>query len=147
MRMQNYLSQVRHLQSGFESFNLQHIPRNGNTHADSLATLVTSSAQSLPRVILVEDLCKPTGMKNEVVHIHQIRVGPSWMDSIVFFLKENILPKEKPEADKVRTKAPPRIKIFISAIFLGRTCYAYTLRHQSYFWRSYMKEFLEATQE
>ena len=77
MRMQKYLSQVRHLQSGFESFNLQHIPRNGNTHADSLATLVTSSAQSLPRVILVEDLCKPTGMKNEVVHIHQIRVGPS----------------------------------------------------------------------
>ena len=43
-RMQGYLSQVRHMQSGFESFNLLHIPRSGNTHADSLATLATSSA-------------------------------------------------------------------------------------------------------
>ena len=45
-RMQGYLSQVRHLQSGFESFNLLHIPRSGNTHADSLATLATSSVQT-----------------------------------------------------------------------------------------------------
>ena len=41
-----------------------------------------------------------------MVYIHQIRIGPSWMDSIVLFLKEDILPKEKSEADKVRRKAP-----------------------------------------
>ena len=106
MRMQEYLNQVRHLQSGFESFNLLQILRSGNTHADSLATLGTSSAQSLTRVILVEDLCKPTEMKREIVPIHQIRVGPSWMDSIALFLKEDILPKGKAEVDKVRRKAP-----------------------------------------
>ena len=44
MRMQDYLNQVRRLQSRFESFSLLHIPRNGNTHADSLAILATSSA-------------------------------------------------------------------------------------------------------
>ena len=77
VRKQEYLNKVRHLQSRFESFNFLQIPRSGNTHADSLATLATSSAQSLPRVILVEDLCKPTEMKREMVHIHQIRVGPS----------------------------------------------------------------------
>ena len=76
-RMQGYLSQVRHLQSGFESFSLLHIPRSGNTHADSLATLATSSEQSLPRVILIEDLCKPTKVKGKRVHVHQVRVGPS----------------------------------------------------------------------
>ena len=43
-RMQGYLSQVRHLQSNFESFNLLHISRSGNTHANCLATLATSSA-------------------------------------------------------------------------------------------------------
>ena len=43
VRMQENLNQVRHLQSRFESFNLLHILRNGNTHADSLATLATSS--------------------------------------------------------------------------------------------------------
>ena len=106
VRMQEYLSQVRHLQLGFESFNLQHIPRSGNTYVDSMAMLATSSAQNLPWVILVEDLCKPIGMNNEVVYIHQIRVGPNWMDSIVLFLKEDILLEEKLEADKVRRKAP-----------------------------------------
>ena len=104
VRMQEYLSQVRHLQSKFESFNLLHIPRSRNTHADSLATLATSLAQGLPRVILVEDLCKPTEVKREMVHIHQIRVGPSWMDPKVLFLREDILPEENSKADKVRRK-------------------------------------------
>ena len=43
-RMQEYLSQVRHLQFGFESFNLSQVPRSRNTHADSFATLATFSA-------------------------------------------------------------------------------------------------------
>ena len=105
-RMQGYLSQVRHLQSHFDSFSLLHVPRSGNTHADSLATLATSSAQSLPRVVLVEDLCKPTEVRGGAVHIHQVRVGPSWMDLLLLFLKEDILPKDKSEADKVRRKTP-----------------------------------------
>ena len=73
------------------------------------------------------------------------------MDSIVLFLKEDILPEEKLEADKVRRNAHCfgclRTKSCISALFLGRTCCAYTFRHQNYFWRSYMKGFVEATQE
>ena len=42
VRMQEYLSQVRHLQSDFEFFDLSHISRSGNMHTDSLATLATS---------------------------------------------------------------------------------------------------------
>ena len=45
-------------------------------------------------------------MRREIVQIHQIRVGPSWMDYFVLFLKEDILPKGKSEADKVQRKAP-----------------------------------------
>ena len=104
--MQGYLNQVRHLQLRFESFSLLHIPRSGNTHADSLATLVTSSAQNLPQIILIEDLCKPTKVKGKVVHVHQVRVRPSWMDPIVLFLRDDILLEDKSEADKVRRKAP-----------------------------------------
>ena len=59
-RMQEYLCQVRSIQAKFEVFDLSHIPRGENTHANSLATLATSSTQDLPRVILVEDLCTPT---------------------------------------------------------------------------------------
>ena len=106
VRMQDYLKQVRHLQLGFEYFSLQQILRSRNTYADSLTTLATSSAQSLPQVILVEDLCKPTERREERVLIHQTRVGPSWMDPIVLFLKNDFLPEKKGEADKVRRRAP-----------------------------------------
>ncbi|XP_065632319.1 uncharacterized protein LOC136068725 [Quercus suber] len=79
--------------------------RNGNAHADSLATLATSSVQDLPRVILVEDLHKPTEVRGEVVRIHQIRAELSWMDPIIKFLKEDILPEERSEANKVQRNA------------------------------------------
>ena len=61
-RMQEYLCQIRSIQAKFEVFNLSHIPRSGNTHADSLATLAMSSAQDLTRIILVEDLYTPTSL-------------------------------------------------------------------------------------
>ena len=84
---------------------MSQIPRSRNTHADSLDTLATYSAQNLPQMIIVEDLCKPTEKGGNGVHIHQIRVGPSWMDSIMLFLKEDILPEDRSGADKVRRKA------------------------------------------
>ncbi|XP_075654875.1 uncharacterized protein LOC142625048 [Castanea sativa] len=105
-RMQEYLTQAKYLESKFESFTLLRISRSMNTHADSAATLATYSAQGLPRVILITDLCKPTGMNNDTIRLHQITVGPSWMVPIVSFLKNDILPEEKSEADKVRRKAP-----------------------------------------
>ena len=104
-RMQGYLSQVKCLQLKFDLFDLLHVPRSGNAHANSLAMLATSSTQDLPRIILVEDLYKPTETRRETAQIHQIRVGSSWMDSIIQFLKEDILPEEIIEVDKVRRKA------------------------------------------
>ena len=105
-RMQGYLSQVRHLQLEFESFSLLLVPKSENTHANSLATLATSLAQSLSRVILIENLCKPIEIKGNVVHVHQVKAGSSWMDPIVLFLREDILPEDKSKADKVQRKAP-----------------------------------------
>ena len=102
-RMRGYLSQVKCLQLKFDSFDLLHVPRSGNAHADSLAMLAISSAQYLPQVILVEDLYKPIETR-ETTQIHQIRAGPSWMDSIIRFLREDILPEERIKADKVRRK-------------------------------------------
>ena len=84
-RMQGYLSQVKCLQSKFNSFDLLHISRNDNAYADSLVMLATSSAQNLPLVILVEDLYKSTETRRKTAQIHQIRAGPSWMDSIIQF--------------------------------------------------------------
>ena len=73
-RMQEYLNQAMHLQLGFEFFSLHQIPKSKNMHVDSFTTLATSLVQSLPQVILVKDLCKPTEMKREKVQIHQLRL-------------------------------------------------------------------------
>ncbi|XP_030929646.1 uncharacterized protein LOC115955594 [Quercus lobata] len=104
-RMQEYLVRVKHLQTQFHHFRLTHVPRNGNTHADSLATLATSSAQPLPRVILVEEVLRPSTEKANGIGIHNIRAGPSWIDPIVLYLKHDTLPDDKVEAGKIRRKA------------------------------------------
>ena len=71
-----------------------------------------------------------------MAHIHQIRARPSWMDPIVLFLKEDVLPKEKSKADKVRKTllgfGCPRTKNCIRDLFLAHICYAYTLKRLSY---------------
>ena len=104
-RMQEYLVQVKRLHTHFCHFNLSHVSRSGNTHANSLATLATSSAQPLPRVILVEDLYHPTTTRANEIRVYNVRAGPSWMDPLVLFLKHDTLPDDKNEADKIRRKA------------------------------------------
>ena len=69
-RMQEYLCQIRSIQEKFEVFDLSHVPRSGNTHTDSLATLATFSVQDLPQVVLVEDLYTHTSVHHGAPRIH-----------------------------------------------------------------------------
>ena len=39
-----------------------------------------------------------------MVHVHQVRLGLSWMDPIVLFLREGIFPEDKSKANKVKRK-------------------------------------------
>ena len=45
-------------------------------------------------------------MKKDLLQVHQIKVGPSWIDPILRFLEKDILLEERSEAKKVRRKAP-----------------------------------------
>ena len=105
VRMQEYLNQVKRLRPGFNLFSLSHISGSGNTHADSLATLATSSAGQLPRIILVEHLGGVSKAAKNTTRVHEARVGRSWMDPIVAFLKDDIPPEAKSEAEKIRRNA------------------------------------------
>ena len=40
-----------------------------------------------------------------MVRAHKVRVGLSWMDPIVTFLKDDILPEGKSEVEKIRRNA------------------------------------------
>ena len=73
------------------------------------------------------------------------------MDPIVLFLREDILPEDKLETDKIRRKASHfwlfEDENYTSILFLGRIYFAFTLKHQNYSLRNYMKGFVEAIQE
>ena len=68
--------------------------------------LAPSLAQNLPRVILVEDLSKPSGEKGNMIYVPHVRVRPNWMDPIIQFLSKDVLPEEKSKAEKIHRKAP-----------------------------------------
>ena len=68
--------------------------------------MATSLAQNLPRVILIENLCKPLGIRGNTIYVHHVRIGPSWMDPIIQFLSKDVLPEDKSKAEKIRRKAP-----------------------------------------
>ncbi|XP_075633530.1 uncharacterized protein LOC142605991 [Castanea sativa] len=105
-RMQGYLSRVKCALNRFKSFVLKQIPRGQNAHADSLAMLATSLGSKLPRVVLVEDMISSSLVNIPAVGVHSMQVGPSWMDPIVTFLKQGILPEDKTRVEKVRRNAP-----------------------------------------
>ena len=93
--------------------------------------LATSSVQDLPRVILVEDLYKPTETRRDIARIHQIRAGLSWMDSIIQFLKEDIMPEKRIEADKNEGRplgtGYPRTKSYTNVPFQDLIRYVFIL--------------------
>ena len=104
--MKGYHAKVKQAQVHFKSFTLRQIPRGQNYHVDSLAMLATSLGSNLPRVVIVEDMADSSLVKKPLVDVHNIQFGPSWMDSLVAFLKKGLLPEDKNKAEKIRRKAP-----------------------------------------
>ena len=53
----------------------------------------------------MEDLYTQSLTHHGAPRIHQVTLGPSWMDVVSLFLEKDVLPEERSEADKVRRKA------------------------------------------
>ena len=135
-RMQDYLSQVRCLQSGFQSFSLQQVPRSRNMHADSLATLSTSSVQCLPRIILVEDLYKPTEVKEHGSLFTKLGWGLVGWTLLYCFSRMISCSRRKGKlircGERLFGSGYPGIKSCTSAPFLGFICYVSILKRWNY---------------
>ena len=128
---------------------MSQVPRNRNTHKDSLATLATSSAQNLPRLILVEDLCNPTEVKGNSIHVHQIRWVQAGWTLLYCSLRKMFCLRISPRLTKCKRKLLGfgylRTRNCISDPSLAHTCCANTTKQLSYSWKNHMKEFVEAT--
>lgn len=73
------------------------------------------------------------------------------MDSMVSFLKDDVLQKRNQKPRKYEEKplgsGYQRITSCTSAPILGHTYYAHTPKHQSYYSKNCMREFVRVTQE
>ncbi|GMP30974.1 hypothetical protein CsSME_00005384 [Camellia sinensis var. sinensis] len=60
---------------------------------------------SIPHPLLIDFLPRPNIEDPEAEEVCCTELGPSWMDPIILFLKDGILPEEKKEANRIRAKS------------------------------------------
>ena len=88
------------LSVGVQKVKVSQISRGKNSHADSLATLALSMDNCVTRMISVEAREKLSIERQLNVSMVSV-TSPSWMDLIIEFLFDGILPSEVKEAKKI----------------------------------------------
>ncbi|KAK0572810.1 hypothetical protein LWI29_037640 [Acer saccharum] len=100
-RMSAYLNKAKQLQSTFDEFSIEQIPRSENTRADALASLgstTTNGSKSIPIV----HLTSPSIQETEI--LAPVDNGRSWIEPIFSYLQADILPDDRAEARKIKAK-------------------------------------------
>uniref|UniRef100_A0A2N9EA47 Uncharacterized protein n=1 Tax=Fagus sylvatica TaxID=28930 RepID=A0A2N9EA47_FAGSY len=118
-RMIAYLDLARNLLKGFCKYNIERVGREHNGHADSLAGLASSVAPEFRRTIIVEVQDTPSIAKGGQAGVCQVEMGPSWMDPILGYLSNDILPADQKEAAKIRKTATRSTREYAVAILEG----------------------------
>ena len=78
--------------------------RGQNRHAKSLATLVSSMTDDVPRIIKVELITQPS--IDVAIDVTMVSMpGPCWMDPIINFLAKDQVPDDEKEANRIRQVA------------------------------------------
>ena len=99
-RMIRYLRLVKQTMDHFLNVKMVQVVRGQNRHTDSLATLVSSSTEGIPRLIKVELVAEPSISAGVGVSL-VATVKPCWMDPIIKFLAKDWVPDDEKEAEKV----------------------------------------------
>ncbi len=101
--MQEYLRKVRGLTSTLSSFHIQHVTRSENLRVDQLSKLASSRMSELPKAAALEYLQKPSTEEPEPAFC--IEVEPSWMDELIRYLRDEVLPSDERDARRVKHSA------------------------------------------
>ena len=101
--MAKYLEKVKEIVPAFSSFNIKQIPRTKNTRTDLLSKLATLAPVELPKEVLFEVL-KCSSME-ESRPVMEIDHEPSWVDPLIIYLRDGVLPQDAKEARKLRNQA------------------------------------------
>ncbi|XP_028084862.1 uncharacterized protein LOC114285981 [Camellia sinensis] len=103
-RMAKYQALVREEIKKFPAIRVEQINREENNSADELAGLA-SAQTAFPNPLMIEFLPRPSIDEPEATEVLYTDLGPSWMDPIIAFLKDRVLPEEKKAAHKIRAKS------------------------------------------
>ncbi|XP_077225213.1 uncharacterized protein LOC143858445 [Tasmannia lanceolata] len=101
LRMKRYLQKVREKLKGMGEVEILQVPRGMNNRVDALSKMASEETHDFGAV-LTEILLHPS---IDDVQVLEISPGPSWMDPIVRYLKDEILLENKLEARLLTTKA------------------------------------------
>ncbi|XP_028098274.1 uncharacterized protein LOC114297987 [Camellia sinensis] len=103
-RMAKYQALVCTEIKKFAATRMEQINREKNNAADKLVGLA-STQLAFPNPLMIEFLPWPSIEEPEVPKVLYTDLGPSWMDPIITFLKDRVLPEEKKAANKIRAKS------------------------------------------
>ena len=98
--MVKYLEKVKEIIPTFDSFDIRQIPRAKNIRADLLSKLATLAPTELPKEVFFEVLKCPSTKEPQLVM--EINHEPSWIDPLVAYLKDGVLPPDAKEARKLK---------------------------------------------
>ncbi|XP_015381713.1 uncharacterized protein LOC107174938 [Citrus sinensis] len=102
-KMKQYLKKVRQMMGKFEAVEVIQIPMEQNSRADILAKMVAVTDPKMPKSIPLEVKTSPSIKQNlEVMLIEQ---KCSWMDPIISYIRDGVLPPNKLRARKIRAQA------------------------------------------
>uniref|UniRef100_A0A2N9J681 Integrase catalytic domain-containing protein n=1 Tax=Fagus sylvatica TaxID=28930 RepID=A0A2N9J681_FAGSY len=105
-KMKIYLVEAKKLLEKFKHVQVEHIGRDLNGHADALAGLASAVAPELRRIISVGVQSLPSVEGDTINEVCSVDQSPSWMSPILAYLKDDILPADRKEADRIRRIAP-----------------------------------------
>jgi hypothetical protein len=105
-KMMLYLAEVRRLLGEFKHVQVEHISRDLNRHVDALASLASAVTPELRQIISIGVQNLPSVGREANDGVCSINQSMSWMNPILAYLKNDVLPEDRKEADRIRRIAP-----------------------------------------
>ncbi|XP_071688923.1 uncharacterized protein [Rutidosis leptorrhynchoides] len=103
--MQKYLQLLKELAVRFEHFELAQVPRSQNKKADTLSKLAALTFSHFRKQVWVEELPSKS-IDNDLIVAFVVEEQLNWMEPILQYIHNDILPSDKREARLVRERAP-----------------------------------------
>nr|GEY85206.1 reverse transcriptase domain-containing protein [Tanacetum cinerariifolium] len=102
--MIKYLEKTKSLVSGFANFSISQVLRSKNKKANTLSKIVSTSFAHLSKQVFVK-LLKEKSIQEKEVATGVEEDGPTWMTTIMEYLKDETHQDDRNESSKLRIKA------------------------------------------